>query len=314
MKLLKKTLSILLMVGVLFLPVLGFAFDRHPSNFKEFGDVLGEDYYGRHRDKVYIDVSTSITKVTCLGTAEGFIPDWNKNNLRFIKATGVFGQEGSGWYMGNGYWVTNAHVVNPGSIRIQASKSLTFITSPIRILTKLITIGQNTGLGSVSAEVVYCDEEQDLALLKVVGNWLAFEDLGYRPAFTSDAWGDMLFPGMPVAVIVAIRQDPGIGNTDKTPWFEVRYGRIIAAKPICPGELHNDLLPWFQLGDVTTDLMIYPGDSGSPVFGFINGKPVFIGAARAVAGYQDWETGITYYYSYFARIDSLVRFTLEEIK
>ena len=301
-----RTLMAIVLVVLFSLPVL--AYDIQPGNFKEFGGTNGEDYYSRHRNPTYIDVSTSITQVTCWGTAEGFYPDLDKDgNLVAKRASGIYGQEGSGFYMGNGYWVTNFHVINPDSVRIQVSRSVTYITSPIKILSRTITIGQNTGLGSVQAELVWSDQELDLAVLQVVGNWAAFIDPGYRPGWTRQMGEDMLYPGVSVAVIVAMRNDDG----DKIWTFEVRYGQIVEGRAVLPGELPDDILPWFSLNDVTMTTMIYPGDSGSPVFAFINGKPVIIGVARALASYYDWTEGTIYYYSYFTRIDFATRFTLE---
>lgn len=300
-----------IVISVLLLFSGALAFDRSPGNFKEFGQTNGEDYYGRHRPMSYVDVSTSFTKVTILGTAEAYYPDYDaRGNLVARKATGVFGQEGSGWYLGNGYWVTNYHVITPEQVVIQVSKNITFVTSPIKIVQMTITIGQNTILGSVPATIVWSDQEQDLALLKVEGNWPAFKDPGYRMVGTGSYGSDLLYPGMSIATIVAIRQDPDNGDISKTPWFEVRYGHIVDTKPRLPGDLPPELLPWFSLNDVTTDIVIYPGDSGSPVFGFINGIPVYIGAFRAAAGYVD-EQGIVHYYSYFTRTDFLIRFALE---
>ena len=308
MGLLKRVVPIFLMVGCLLLPTLGFPYDTQPGNFKEFGGTNGEDYYSRHRNPSWVDVSTSITKVTCLGTAEGFIPSWDKEGNYIPKrASGVFGQEGSGFYVGNGYWVTNFHVINPDQVLIQEGKGFSYIVHPIKITSRLITIGQNSNIGSVPAELIWCDQEQDLALLRVIGNWEASVDPGYRPGWTRYEGYDILYPGMSVACIVAMRDDDG----DKVWTFEVRYGQIVAGKPVLPGQLPEDILPWFNMNDVTMTTMIYPGDSGSPVFAFIDGKPVIIGVARALAGYYDWQTGIIYYYSYFTRIDRVLLFTLE---
>jgi S1-C subfamily serine protease len=182
------------------------------------------------------------------------------------------------------------------------------MTFPTKILSKIITIGQCTSLGSVPAEVVYVDEERDICILKVAGNWPAFVDPGYKPEWTRGPFGDELYPGMAIGTIVAIRDDSG----DKTPWFEVRYGTIVSTGVKLPGTIGSDALPWFSLNDVTTDLVIYPGDSGSPVFAWIDGQPVVIGVARAAAGYIDPWTGMTYYYSYFTRIDIVIPFVIEK--
>ena len=114
--------------------------------------------------------------------------------------------------------------------------------------------------------------------------------------------------GDSVAVLVAVRDEEG----RKEWYFEVRYGTVVNPHPYLPGTIPNYLLAWFQLGDVSSNLEIFPGDSGSPVFAFINGTPVIIGVARAALEYIDPWTGEFYYMSYFTRIDDLVPFTLEK--
>jgi S1-C subfamily serine protease len=307
---LKKLLAVVIGLIVLISPMAVLGFDRDAGVLYGFEAwAQAGDYQEFEASLPYKDVSTSFTKCTVLGTAEGFYADFDKDgNLISRRGTGVYGQEGSVFYVGNGYWITNTHVIEPESVVIELTKNVSVVTYPIKILSKIITIGQATGLGSVPAELIYVDEERDICLLKVVGNWPAFIDPGYRPEWTRTSAGDRLFSGMSVAVLVSIRNAEG----DKTPWFEVRYGKIVSTGVKLPGDLPNELLPWFSLNDVTTDLVIYPGDSGSPVFAWIDGKPVIIGAARAAAGYQDFYSGDIYYYSYFTRVDIVIPFVIEK--
>lgn len=319
MKFLKAIVAVALVV---FFVVPVFAFDYRRGQIPQF-DAWQDDFYTRHNpsDQIrYVDISTTITKVLVFGTAEGFIPVFNdQGGVNAVKAVGVYGQEGSGFYIGSHgnqhLFLTNAHVVMPGAIIIQESKNWSYVCPPMTILTRHITIGQNTALGSAPAEIVFVDQDADIAILKVVGNWVALKDLGYRPVFTRSLGGDALFEGMPVCVVVAIRPDIENGSLAKGPYFEVRPGIITATHAVIPGPLGEEpynsvLLPWFNMNDVTMTTQIYPGDSGSPVFAWIEGQPVIIGLARAAVSY-DTNTG-SYYASYFTRIDEVVPFALQK--
>lgn len=322
MKILKAIIAVVL-ITIFALPV--FAFDTTPAPFKEFPTTFPPDYQNYESGYYYVDVSTSVTKLIIIGAAEGLLPKWIDGKVEAVRAVGVFEQEGSCFYVGSHgnqhLFITNAHVVHPSFVAIQESKNVTYITKPFKILSLQIYIGQNTGLGSVPAELIYYDETNDIAIVKVIGNWNALTDLGYRPVWTLSGGEDLLFKGMPIAIMVAIRENPEYGHFDKTSWFEVRYGTILETKPILPGASPKiDSLPWFSLNDVTMNIPIYSGDSGSPVFGFINGQPVIIGIARAAAwdcetyydeGTQMWVTPCIYY-TYFTRIDSIVPLILEK--
>jgi hypothetical protein len=307
-----KLLAIGIALALFLFPLGALAYDQDPSPFKEFPNTNMPDY-STYEEPTYIDLSTSITGIVVYGSAEGLYPDWDENNVIVAKrGVGMFAQEGSAFYVGSHkgehYFFTNAHVVKPGAMIIQITKNVSFITYPVKILTINVGLGKNTSLGSAPGEIIYINEEWDVAIVKVVGNWTALEDLGYRPVWTTISGYDALYPNMAVATIVSIRNE----DFSKTPWFEVRYGRIVDTKPCLPGGLPETLLPWFSLTDVTTTLTIYPGDSGSPVFAFQNGEPVIIGLARAAAQYYDELTNTWYYYSYFTRIDILIPFIMEK--
>lgn len=302
----KKLLAVLALC-VMLLPIGAMAFDTEPGKFKEFWRWDWDPIQRSHQDPVlYVDVSTTCTKLTIIGTAEGSIPDYTADEgYHRHKATGIYAQEGSAFHIGNGYFVTNQHVIATSYVSIQISKNVTWIVPAERVLTQMVTIGQSTIIGSWPAEIIWSDETLDLALVKITGPCPALEDWGYRPYPTYDSGQDLLDVGDAIAVVVAIRQDPTIGNLEKTPWFEVRYGKIVSTRPIPPKGVDSSILPWFSLNDVTMDIQIYPGDSGSPVFAFKNGRPVIIGVARAFAAYYDWVSGEIYWYSYFTRIDKV---------
>jgi len=304
----KKLLAMVVGLVILVSPIAGLPFDTQPGPLRGFEAWSAGPDYQEYESQSFVDVSGTFTRCLVLGTAEGFYSDFDQDgNLISRRAVGVFGQEGSTFYAGNGYWVTNYHVVVPESIKIEISDWMSIVTYPVKIITRLVNIGQLTGLGSAPAEIIYLDQERDIAILRVMGNWPGMVDQGYRPVFTKD-----LEVGSSVAVIVAIRTSPETEDLSKTPWFEVRYGTIVSTGVRLPSGLPTDLLPWFSLNDVTMTTTIYPGDSGSAVFAFIDGKPVIVGIARAAAATQDYYTGEISYYSYFTRIDMVVPFIIEK--
>lgn len=284
---------------ILFLVPFAHSFDIQPGTFsKEFPPNVE-----------YVDLSTSIVDVWCIGTGEGSYPDLYTKS--YIKGIGTFGLGGTGFYIGDSYVVTAAHVVLPQSIEIQAGKNFFWVVPINREIGKLILIGGSSLLdGNVPAEIIYTNEEYDLALLRIIGNWRAGEKLDYPLAWTlGNAWTPLM-PGDAVATVVKKRDDKG----NKEWSYEVRYGKIIATTPILPPGTDPAVLAWFNLNDLTIELPIYPGDSGSPLFAFQNGKPVIIGIIRAMAVSVEYsicdkgEAHIIYHiFGYATRIDLIKR-------
>lgn len=308
----KKFIASIVAVVFLLIPLSLTAYDKDPGRFGDFEEVIGDDYFSPVTPKDYVNLETKVCRVLVLGTAEGLYPSYTaKEGYHRHRGVGTYAQSGSTWHLGKGYWVTNAHVVIPKAVSIQTDNVVTWIVDIDKIVSREIIIG-NGGIGQAPAEIVFIDEEKDLAMLKIKGNWPAMEELQYKIAPTFDSDGSYIHEGDSIAVIVAKRENPQAGEFDKTSWFEVRYGKIVALKPIVPKGVSTDLLPWFSLYDVTTDLQIYPGDSGSPIFAFKNGTPVIIGVARAIAQNYNWETGEYTWYSYFTRIDSICYKQLEK--
>ena len=314
MKLLSTLLTVLIVTLLAVGTVFAYDYKRPVDPFSNLGFRDGNDYYDRHFANNYVDTDGTVTEITVFGSAEAIIPDLDTVATKPFhghRAVGVYGQAGSAWSLGNGYFVTNAHVVRPDAVKVQMTKNWSVVTRVDKIITRQIMVGNGTAIGSAPAELVWVNDEFDLALVHIIGWWPAYKDLQYKPNWTYSG-GDLLYPEMPIAVLVSMRQDPEHGNIAKSPWFEIRYGKIVATKPIVPEGVPQDLLPWFSLTDVTMDIPIYPGDSGSPVFAFQDGVPVVIGVARALAGRCDEWTGQCHWYSYFTRIDPLMPRALEK--
>lgn len=296
MKIIKTVILIMLFI----VPSV-WSFDTLPGKFdKEFPP--GRDY---------VDLSTSILDVWCIGVGEGSYPDLYSKTPSYLKGVGTFALGGTGFYVGNGYVITAAHVVLPKSIQIQAGKNFYWVVPINKEINKMILIGGSSLLdGNVPAEIIYVYEEYDLALLKLIGNWPAGEVVGYPLAWTlGNAWIP-LKSGDAVAIVVPQRDE----NGNKRWYYEVRYGKVIATRPILPPGVDPSELAWFNLNDITLELPVYPGDSGSPLFAFQDGKPVIIGIIRAIAISAEYITDpdgsmrVEYHiFAYATRIDLIKR-------
>lgn len=284
-----------IMIAIMFFATPVIAFDQSPGTFPEF--------------KNWVKGSTDVTpvlsdgwvEITTIGHAEGLYvsedsfrpPDFR---LKLKRGIGLFATGGSGYHLGNGWIVTNAHVVHPHQVAIQINSAFTYITNIDRIVSINYMIGSSI-FGSMKGTLFWIDEERDLALLYVDPITAPMlKDYGYRTTWTVTMYQDKIEKDDAVAIIARVRDKSG----DKLWHYEVRYGKVIANKPVLPPGISNDFLPWFNLNDITLDLPLYPGDSGSPIFAFDNGRPVIIGLGRATAGVYGSKT-----YSYMTRIDPI---------
>lgn len=296
MKLFKTITLIVLTILLLVSPVISF--DQNPGKFKEFeGWVRGSDDFTPV-------LSDGWLEITVVGHAEGLYPDILNRQVVFKRAVGMFAQGGTGFHIGGGWIVTNAHVVRPEMVEITMTPGFSYAVPVDRIIDVDYFIGTSE-LGAMHGQLVWINESCDLALLWVDPKLNPLlKDYGYRPVWTREQWKDRIHEGDSVATIVRVRNNEG-----KKLWhYEVRYGRVTATKPILPPGISNDFLPWFGLSDITIDLPLYPGDSGSPIFAFDNGKPVIIGLGRA--GFGDLASDGKYY-SYATRIDLITLKSME---
>jgi len=234
----------------------------------------------------------SYVKITTIGSAESLYPCKGSMNQtpfqKYRKVTSAFLIQGVGGVIkGNskyGYIITAAHVVNPMTVSVVEEHNILYQSQPIRVLERSIFITNDTGLreigyGGVSAIIVFLDIENDIALLQFENNNI-FLPIPYGLSYTSevDIYNNEIYSllrsGDSVAVIVRKRDKGG----DWIDGFEFRHGKVISEGV---EGVENEAKPSFCKNDFTTDIKLYPGDSGSPVFAFRKGKPVIIGVARA---------------------------------
>jgi hypothetical protein len=181
-----------------------------------------------------------------------------------------------------------------------------------KLKTREIFVGSATQALIVGGvEIAFIDIDKDLAILLLPASERYVRPLDYEYSWTyiglsfgmtteevKYAIDHTIKVGDAVAVLVATRDE----EQDRTWQYEVRTGVIESTRA---DGCDIEALPWFSVNDVTMSTMVYPGDSGSPVFAFIDGRPVLVGIARAT--YAD---GYGVYHSYFTRIDILTRFLI----
>ena len=251
------------------------AFDQLPGAFPEWADVDETDQTP--------DMTNFVIHVITRGTAEVNYPKLDDRYMadHWTKGTGFFHREGSGFYVGKDLIVTAAHVVVPDhALARDPDCSFMMWEAPVsRVLSQLIYVNGYT------AEILYSNIENDLAILRVTCPH-PFKAL-YQPTPSV-----CFFTGEALAVMVMTRTEEGEMIEAR---HELRYGTLEKHRAITVEGLEHTL-PWFSLNDITIKVLIIPGDSGSPLFAFIDGKPHIVGINRA-GGPE---------HLYAARIDPLI--------
>lgn len=219
------------------------------------------------------------------GTALGTVQ--NIRDEQWYLKEGYYEQYGSGYIPFEGIIITAAHVVHPDAVSIATSSGTIVYTSVFKVLTNTILVS-NFGNTRVVAWIHYISHENDVAILKYNNPGI------FQPTPYSFLWKpEMMIEGIDFevgdAVAVVVRQRDQSGA--RTHLCEVRVGNIVKWGPTAPRE---DTIAWLSPNDITTDVWLIPGDSGSPMFVFKNGVPIYVGVARAF--YYD---GMVYF-SYFA--------------
>jgi hypothetical protein len=268
---------------------------------KEFGKLaFPESGYNE-------DIALSYITISACGTGYGLLPTWNEEAQRpeWEWGLGVWQAGGSGFVVRGNYVITAAHVVVPEVVTIKTG-SATYWQVLMRQLDSRMIYAASWGRQGPPLDVVYINEEQDVALLKFRHPRIPFKESPIRLSFTVTVvpmpFGfvklDAIGVGDAICMIVH-KRDSESGNITWT--YELRRGKVRDSRPSVP-EGYEWILPVFSMSDFTMDLEVIPGDSGSAVIAFDRGEPVIIGVARALLNHP------SEHWSYAARIDVLVPF------
>lgn len=203
-------------------------------------------------------------RIQVIGTAMGMVYDdgWKKRET-------VFHQAGSGCVVKDGYILTAAHVLIPDKVMTPSSRYVTHQSEPIKVINRMILI-YNFSNTPMLAKIHYINEVLDTAILKYepIG---VLEPLNYDIEYCQNEIlkGDVVFS------YLHKRNKDGSMSYE----LEPRYGFVLSREPTLPD---NGSTAWFNPYDITLYMNIQPGDSGSPLFAFRDGKPVLIGIIRAM--------------------------------
>jgi S1-C subfamily serine protease len=213
------------------------------------------------------EASFSFPRIETFGVAETLYPKSQTNE--WISSRGTFRLRGSAFVVRDGYVLTAAHCVVPTSVEVVIDRVSVYHTFPLNIITRTVML-YDYKTTSIIADVVYVDTENDVAILRA--DTTSLVQMPYEIFFP------VKIPGSRVAVVVHKRDEDGELTSD----LEVQYGTITSPS-IC-NIVPREEVPWFSMLDFSVDVAIQPGDSGSPLFMWIDGKPTCVGIIRA--GYR----------------------------
>jgi hypothetical protein len=241
----------------LMISISSFAFDSEVDHAKF------ESLFPTHK------TCSTFVQIKTYGTAEGMYQNYELPGSPWMKAEGTYELKGSGTVVAPGFIYTAEHVVNPSSVSITTSPYSTWITQPTKITSRLISIEGCVG-STIVGWVYQEDEESDVALVRYVPRGI-LEPLQVEPMM----WRDLVFEDNVVAAVLHERYDDGsMSSRTEIKWGTVR-SKIVDV-------MDETVAPWFSLHDITVNLPIQGGDSGSLLFVFQLGKPYYVGILRAI--------------------------------
>ena len=207
-------------------------------------------------------------RVKVIGTAEGMYYSvcqggWNTKET-------LFEQIGSGFVVKEGFVITVAHVIVPDNVSTIIDRYGVHNTEPLRVLNTLILIYHFSD-NPIIAKLHYINRELDIAILKYEPSGI-LEPTPYGMEYC----GYELKANDVVFSFLHKRDE----NDEILEDVELVYGKVLSPRPTT--STMGSELAWFNLYDMTLDMKVRGGDSGSPLFAFRDGVPVFIGIIRAM--------------------------------
>lgn len=209
-------------------------------------------------------------RVRTIGTALGLFAKLGRYQLRKT----FFEQEASGFVVRPGFILTCAHVVYPDIVNTPEDRYRSHVTEPLKVLDRTILIYDYKETPTI-ADLYYIDREIDIAILR-------YHPYGILKSMDySVEYNPFLLQRDDILCTVVHGRDE---NGEITYDLQLKWGITLAVEPTTP-MADNREIAYFSPYDITVDLPVFEGDSGSPLFAFKNGKPVLIGIIRA--GYYD---------------------------
>lgn len=264
-----RKLIILLISATVLFSTAALAFDDKPSKI---------DISDMYSTCSYVVVNTY---GTAIGVAKAVNMKLDMPTISTIKRKTNFLLRGVGFVIKEGYIITAAHVVHPATVRTIGDHSSITTETPIKVLSKHISISPEPDLErmfpGIPVELYHLDITRDIAILKYDKDaYDLLKPIPFKMVYTKGMEAgikyDALTTGMAVATVVRERDEDEKWEYS----LEVRNAKLISNK-LPRVALHHVMLPT----DFLVDILVYHGDSGSPVFAFICGKPVIIGVIRA---------------------------------
>jgi hypothetical protein len=191
---------------------------------------------------------------------------------------------------------TVAHALTPDVVEVHVAQQASVQTVPLRVTSMTVMARTAPDVEGVPAQVAHVNTPYDLALAQADKNQL-LQPLPY-PAVLSYGTGDPEKPtgglraGDCVAAIVTSRNDKAYDTGQD----HLVLGKVLAKVPVATNNLTQTKL---NVNMFTTDLVVQPGDSGSPVLALQAGKPVLVGLVAATM----YPTAM---FTYVSRIDPLL--------
>jgi len=220
----------------------------------------------------------SVVVVSCRGSGEGtkLVFSKDKRDYDKFKTVGTFAQRGMGVVLSNGshqYILTNAHVIVPkklmaGEDPVKVEKLMNYV---------LLATDYYGQYAPCPVTISYKNDKYDLALLKVPEEWIAFEPLSIPIGSLSDL--------QPKDALSGILQGRDGATTFGHGKAESDRSKLVTNPK-----------------SFAMNMKLKKGDSGSPIFAYDDGRPVFIGIATA---YLESERR-DFYLSIGTRVDLLM--------
>ena len=259
MKLSKLWALVIVPIVLLFVAMGSVASDQDVLNWDaKFWTMEVKEYDGYY----------SFPRIVTTGVVDIVHPSFSTGVREWKTSKTSFRVSGSAFVVRPGVAITAAHCVQPAEATAN-TKWGPYTSVPLNVTDRIIRL-YNHRPYPIIAKLYHIDTLMDVAILK-------FDvDAPLKP-MPYEIFTPVTVRGVRLAVVVHDRLVPGV----LSPKVRVKYG-IVAHHGI-DEMIPRKILPWLSPWDFSMGIVnIQPGDSGSPVFMMMCGKPVCVGIVRAI--------------------------------